>query len=217
MDGAYSASPTRPLLTRRRAIGGAVTALGVMLITIAVAALVWARGYEPLSYGQGASGADVPRGHVVHPVGFTGKSVYFPRYRRNGTFFAMFPVENTGRFDVEIIGLPREEFVAPGVFPKLLGVLHRCCHPNEGVSRVDERHPLRIPPGEIRHLHVVYGMRGCAGGTPRDPTRNGTRTGTDRIRLRYRYLRFFERVAFVEMPMELVLACRNGLKFGPGE
>jgi hypothetical protein len=60
-------------------------------------------------------------------------------------------------------------------------------------------------------------MHGCAGGTPRDPTGAGTRFGTDRIRLRYRYLRFFERTAFVEMPMEIVLACRNGIRFGSGE
>jgi hypothetical protein len=208
MTGASPASASVP----DRSYGPAlrvVAALGAVLVALIVAALLWARGYEPLGWRDGAFGADTRGGKVVHPVSASGKSAYFVRYRKQATFTASFTVTNTGRFDVEVVGLPAQE-IPSALFPTRLGVLNRCCHPADGVSRVDERHPLRIPAGGEKTLHVRYGMGGCVGGTPRDPTK-GIQSGTDRIRLRYRYLRFFERAAVVEMPMELVLSCRKGI------
>jgi hypothetical protein len=212
MDGAYSASPPRPLLTRRRVIGVAVAALGVALVGLTVAALAWAPGYTPLSgTGTGVMWADYKRGVTVDPaVGSGGKPVYFPRYRPNGPFSIEFTVTNTGRFDVVLEGLPREPIYGAMVLPTRVRVLHRCCAVTDGVSLVDERFPVKIPAGEARTLHVDYRIVArCAGG-PGTRERAGGYSWIDWIRLRYRYLRVFERTANVELPIALTLGCRGG-------
>jgi hypothetical protein len=150
---------------------------------------------------------------TVDPAsGSGGKPVYFPRYRPNGQFSIEFNVTNTGRFDVTVEGFPREPVVGAIFLPTRVRVLHKCCSATDGVSVVDERRPVRIPAGAARTLRVDYRIvaRCLSGGAP--PAGAGGRSGTDRIRLRYRYLGVFERTASIELPMALTLACRGGME-----
>jgi hypothetical protein len=212
MTGASAAPASLPGRSYRWAIAAVIAALGAFVVALIIAGLVWARGYEPLGFGSGVSGADPERGLIVDPVPASGgKRVFFPRYRDGGRFTIRFTVTNFGRFAVDIVGFPEDER-GGAMTPDRLWVLRRCCSLADGVSRVNDDRPLTVPAGSARTLAVEYVMHGrCTGGTPRDPREGNSMAVADEIALRYRYLRFFERWAFVELPMALAVSCTGGM------
>jgi hypothetical protein len=211
MTGASAATASLPRRSYGRAIAFVAAALGTVLMTLLIAGLVWARGYEPLDASGGeVTWTDHERGTDVDPApGSDGKPVYFPRYRRNGTFAIAFTVTNTGRFAVELDGLPREPRVGVLFLPIKLAVFDKWYTWDADPSPVDARRPLHIAAGATQTLRVDYRIVGrCSGGGGTSERADGY-ASTDVIRLRYRYLRVFERTATLELPMALTLACRG--------
>jgi hypothetical protein len=90
--------------------------------------------------------------------------------------------------------------------------------PGAYIGPVNAEHPLRLQPGEQRVVDVTYrlGLR-CVGGQPKGYWRQppphaaygGVATG-NRIGIRIKYARVFERTQQVALPFATELVCRRG-------
>jgi hypothetical protein len=199
---------------RRFAVGAAVF-LVLAVIGTAVGVFVWLHEYAPFTVGSFA-GSNPPDGVMVQPpAGSEGVSVFFPRYRENGTFRVETSVRNRGRFAVTILGLPKK--VDRGTFAALRPVSVEARLPSGRPYHgrpVDAEHPIRVRPDEEQELYVVYRfMWRCLGGQPAHFWRTGVPatnvSGFRGLPLRIKYAHVFEKTQTVPMPFAITYVCRD--------
>jgi hypothetical protein len=181
----------------------------------------WLRGYQPLAQG-GRWGSNPSDGVMVEPpIGSGGTSVFFPRYRENGTFRVMASVANRSRFTVTVLGTPKPPHrteVDP--FPlESYPVLVKAevtppKRPSYYGSPLDAAHPIRIEPGAERDIIFVYKFNWrCIGGQPPRYWKTGAPLNyvslAPTVPLRVKYARWFEKTQNVPTRFAITLSCKK--------
>jgi hypothetical protein len=172
----------------------------LLAVGAAIAGGIWVSRYAPLEWTDGGFGpGQTNLARVADPaVGSDGKVVYFPRYRPGGRFSYGFDVSNSGPLAVRLDGFERDDsFVAP-LRIEGLGLEQR---PHvQVIDGAAPFHPVTVQPGESVWL-VVHLRMSCA------HMARGAGSTLERIRLRFTYLKFFHRNAWVEPPAAVTLDC----------
>jgi hypothetical protein len=187
-----------------RLAGLALAGVGVVVAAGLTAVVLWLRTYAPLD----AAGAFAPGpgiGAVIEPaLGSGGKEVFFPAYRDGRTFLASFTLHNGGRFAVTVERLePTAATAAPAVAAAALQT------PDSVSIAAPAAHarpfrPLTLAAGDTAVLVVRFRLA-CPARAGRIPA-----VSTDSLRLRYRYLHWFERTQTVTLPFAVTLRCVGG-------
>jgi hypothetical protein len=186
-------------------IAGLVVAAFVVVAAAGAAALfLWLRTYTPLD----ASPVDyVPGpgvGAAIEPaVGSGGKEVFFPSYRGGKPFDAAFTLHNSGHFTVTVLGLVAARAGSPPwIGPvKVLGT--SSVSAGADVGRTHPFQPLQLGPGDTGAVVIRFRPACLPNATRAAPVYS------DRVTLRYRYLRIFERTQTVVLPFAVTLRCVN--------
>lgn len=185
---------------------GLVVAALVVVAVAAVAAIVfWLRTYTPLDTAGGGFAPGPGVGAVIEPaVGSGGKTVFFPAYRNGRPFVASFTLHNSGHFSVTLEGLSAADpESAPWVGPQSL-LTTDSVSTSAPVSHTGPFQPLSLSPGDTAVLVVSFRLS-CPKRQGREPS-----VFSDSVRLRYRYLRWFERTQTVTLPFAVTLRCVGG-------
>jgi hypothetical protein len=192
-------------MTRALKLAGLGAAGAVVVVAIGLAAAVlWLRTYAPLD-GRGAYAPGPGLGAVSAPaLGSGGKEVFFPAYQRGRPFFASFTLHNGGRFAVKV-----EAMEAPGATSAPSVAAGTLLTPDSlstaGVAgHTHPFRPLTLAPGDSAVLVARFALA-CPAGGGRVPA-----VFTDSLRLRYRYLHWFERTQEVRLPFAVTLRCVGG-------
>jgi hypothetical protein len=168
-----------------------VLAGGILVVALAAVALyLWLGRYAPLS----AAGSYAPGPGVAAPSGDSagGRPSFVPLGERQ-TFDTAFTLSNTGRFAVTLTSLEGDGTGAPRPV-RLLATDSATASADPG--HLHPFHKLRIGPGDSAIL-VVRWQVGCTGG--------GGTAGV--LRLRYEYLKLFDRSQTVTLPFAVTLRC----------
>lgn len=185
-------------------------ALVLAAIVVVVAAAVttvflWLRMYTPLDArgGEFAPGPGV--GAVIEPaVGSGGKTVFFPAYRGGKPFDASFTLHNSGHFSVTVEGLAAASpGTPPWVGPERL-LTTSSVSTTAPVGHTGPFQPLSLSAGDTAVLVVRFALS-CPTGRRRVPS-----VFADSVRIRYRYLHWFERTQTVRLPFAVTLRCVGG-------
>lgn len=154
---------------------------------------------------------------MVEPVtGSGGVEVFFPRYRKHGTFRLLTSIVNHGRFTVTMLGLPKiaydESYALQ--FASIEATSSR--DPKYHGLPVDADHPIRLRPGHEQYVVVVYRwLWQCKGGQPphfwSTSASSTTASGYRALPVRIRYARFFKKTQTLQLPFAITLACRGAL------
>lgn len=185
---------------------GLVLAALVVVAIVAVAAVVlWLRTYAPLDTVGGSFAPGPGVGAVIEPaVGSGGKTVFFPAYRSGKPFVASFTLHNSGHFTVTVEGLATAAPESPPwVGPQSL-LTTDSVSTNAPVAHTRLFRPLSLSPGDTAVLVVRFQLT-CPNRQGRVPS-----VFADSVRLRYRYLRWFERTQTVTLPFAVTLRCVGG-------
>ncbi len=186
-------------------IAGVFLAAVLVVAGVAAAALyLWLRTYAPLESAPTDYAPGPGVGAAIEPaVGSGGKEVFFPAYRGGKAFDVAFTLHNKGHFTVTVTALvPEQEGKPPWIGPvAALGT--SSVSAGADVNRTHPFQPLLLSPGDTGGL-VVRFQPVC---TPKQ--RRPSPVYVDRVRLRYRYLRLFERTQTVELPFAVTLRCVN--------
>jgi hypothetical protein len=192
--------------------------VGLGAIGTVVGFYVWLSGYQPLGVAGSYIVAAGP-GHMVDPpLGSDGTEVFFPRYRRRGSFQASTTLANHAPFAITVVGLGADP--DPDPFRAVrLDVARRDYDTRDAVP-VDSRHPLRLAPGQDRTLTLTYRIVSrCLGGQPagywKSDARGASDSGFRSAWFRIRYEHLFEKTQRVELPFAITLVCRNGVTAPP--
>src|SRR5262245_41187522 len=172
----------------------ALALVGVVVVAVlAGAALyVWLDRYKPLS----AAGSYAPGPGVATPgKGSGGGRPSFVPLGERQTVDTAFTLSNTGRFAVTLTNLAGNGGGAPRPL-RLLATDSATASADPG--HLHRFHKLRIGPGDSAIL-VVRWRVGCAAGSG----------SADAVRLRYEYLKLFERAQTVTLPFAVTLRCRG--------
>ena len=183
-------------------LAGIFLAAAVVIAGVAAAALyLWLRTYAPLDAAPGDYAPGPGVGAAIEPaVGSGGKEVFFPSYRGGEPFDAAFTLHNAGHFTITVEGLvPATEQPAPWIGPA--GILGTSS--GSDVKHTHPFQPLVLSPGDTGAV-VVRFRPVCPKGRQRVAP-----AYADRVRLRYRYLRVFERTQTVVLPFAVTLRCAN--------
>jgi hypothetical protein len=188
----------------------------LILVAAAVAGVLWARTYTPLSGACCTFGPSQQNlGALVDPVsGSGGKTVFFPKVPDGRDFTAAFDLSNTGRVPVRVKGLVRglADVSHANIRIPIAGLeltKHgSCC---VWGPKVDEPfHPFTLK----RHAHrlLVVHWRPYCSQQLRAQKNGGNQTGTDTVQLRYGYLGgLFSRTQVVELPFAVTVQCGGTL------
>lgn len=199
-------SQARPQAARALKLAGLVAGAATVAVAVCTAAaFLWLRTYAPLDTDAGVFAPGPGVGAVIQPaVGSGGRRVFFPAYRRGRPFLASFTLQNHGRFGVEILGVdPLAADPPPSV--DATGLLA-----TDSVSSdapVGHTHPFRpfaLATGDTAVLVASFRLA-CPRTDGRVPS-----VFADTVRLRYRYLRWFERTQTVALPFAVTLRCVGG-------
>jgi hypothetical protein len=176
----------------------AVVALG-LVGAVAVAVLL-ARSYAPLEWAGGATGADTRTPSYYDSVQTREedgeiRTAYVFRHSPGQTLRLGVDLYNGGRFPVRIEGV---EPSASGAL-QVVG-LDVQPNPQQKVFR-----GLRPPPYTLEPHEYVFLVPILRSGATCGP--DGASQAIEAIRIRYTYLRYFERTETIELPMSLVQAC----------
>lgn len=130
--------------------------LALTVIGLAIGAVVWIDSYQPIAF---AGGTQFPL-DAKPSVGQAGYSVVF---RKGRPFQYGITIQNTGRFTVRVLGVPRS--VTDFYSGRLLMA-------KDQTGRLDERplerfHPFDMKPGSFRWL-LIKGVYACTTGMGRD-------------------------------------------------
>jgi hypothetical protein len=174
-----------------------VAVVAAAIVVVGVAAVVWARSYQPLEFTGGASGveaegvarrydAENDEGESVR--GF--ELVSGARLVRNG-----FDLNNRGRLAVEVEGVPAESG------PLAVVRLERGTSETDRTwERLEPFRPFTLETDELAWFVMRTRPGTCGGG------RNVT-IQRRWVSIRYRYLWLLKRTQEVELPYELRLRC----------
>ena len=185
---------------------GLVAAALVVVIAVGLAAVVlWLRTYTPLDSAGGAYAPGPGVGAVIEPAtGSGGKSVYFPAYRHGAPFLASFTLHNSGHFSVTVEGLSAPApGIPPWVGPEAL-LTTSSVSSTAPVGHTTPFQSLSLSPGDTAVVVVRFRLS-C-------PAHGGRVAAvfSDSVRLRYRYLHWFERAQTVRLPFAVTLRCVGG-------
>jgi hypothetical protein len=177
-----------------------VAVLALALVGAVLASFFFIRSYAPLEWAGGASGADTRLSTYYDSVQTTGVegetlTAYVFRHAPGQTIRLGVDVHNGGRFPVRIEAL----------VPSVGGTLHVVGMEVQPDERRKIFRGLRPPPFTLEPGEYVFLVPLLKSGPTCGP--KGASQGIDRIRLRYRYLRFFERAETIELPAMIVQAC----------
>jgi len=194
----------------------ALAASGTLLLAAAIAGLVWAKRYAPLSStAGGVSAADQLQhlgAYVEAEPGSGGRDVVYPRFRAGHDYWVGFTLRNHGPLDVTVLGLVVPDLPGAATVPQ---DLRAAPHPAVdeafgGQNMLEETVPvsrLRIRSHGARFVWVGFRMQTCY-----HHDRGGTESHTD-VAFRIRYLGIFARSQRVELPT--VVSIRCGRQFPP--
>lgn len=185
--------------------GVAAGSLAVVAAATCGGLYLWLRSYAPLGTLPTGFAPGPGVGAAIQPAaGSGGKEVYFPAYRHGKTFDAAFTLRDDGRFAVTVTGIVAEpEGAPPWIGPvDLLATDSRSASADP--ARTHPFHEVRLSPGSTAVL-VARFQPVCPKGHGRSAD-----VFTDRLRLRYRYLRVFERTQTVVLPFAVTLRCIGG-------
>lgn len=205
------------LFSWRRLVVGAAVVLGLGLIGTAIGGFVWLHGYAPLAGQRSAFGFTRPDGVMVEPVtGSEGVEVFFPRYRKHGTFRLLTSIVNHGRFTVTMLGVPKIAYDESYAL-RFAGIEATSSRdPKFHGLPVDADHPIRLRPGHEQYVVVVYRwLWQCEGGQPphfwSTSAPSTYASGYRALPVRIRYARFFEKTQTLQLPFAITLVCRGTL------
>lgn len=193
--------PTRLL----QLAGVGLAALLVVAGVAAAAVVIWLRTYAPLDTVGGGFAPGPGVGAVIEPaVGSSGKTVFFPAYRKGRSFLASFTLHNSGHFSVTVEGLvPARPDVPPWIGPVQL-LTTDSVSSGAPVAHTRPFRPLVLSAGDT--AVVVARFRPlCPSGHKRLPS-----VYSDSVRIRYRYARWFARTETVSLPFAVTLRCVGG-------
>ena len=165
--------------SRRRLLVACGAAAAVSIAAV-VGLYLWAASYRPFGEVQGAG----PRAGVVRVVEPGGSD------RRRA--FVVRPGPRGANVQLDVVTRPRWGFT-------LVGVDSPPASPEGGVGPVAILGRSALP-GSVLRLLVHY-RAGCRDMSP------GTEASTSELRLRYRYLHWFERTQTVELPVSVTVRC----------
>jgi hypothetical protein len=174
-----------------------VALVAAAIVVAGVAAVVWARSYQPLAFTSGAAGVEtegVARRYDAEndegePVpGF--EFVSGARRVRNG-----FDLHNQGRLPVEVEGVPSESGPLA-----IVGLERGTSESDRTWERLEPFQPFTLNTDQTAWFVMRTRPGTCRGG------RNVT-VQRRWVLIRYRYLWFLKRTQEVELPYELRLRC----------
>lgn len=130
--------------------------LALIVAGLAIGAVAWIDSYQPIAF---AGGTQLPL-EAKPSEGQAGYSVVF---RKGGPFQYGITIQNTGRFTVRVLGIPKS--VTDFYSGRLL-------MSKDQTGRLDERplepfHPFDMKPGSFRWL-LIKGVYACTTGMGRD-------------------------------------------------
>jgi hypothetical protein len=186
-------------------VGLLVAALIVVAVVAVAAIVLWLRTYTPLDTVEGGFAPGPGVGAVIEPaIGSGGKTVFFPAYRKGSPFVASFTLHNSGHFTVTVEGLSAADPESPPwIGPQSL-LTTDSVSTTAPVSHTGPFQPLSLSPGDSAVLVVSFRLT-CPKRQGREPS-----VYSDSVRLRYRYLRWFERTQTVTLPFAATLRCVGG-------
>jgi hypothetical protein len=185
---------------------GLVAAAIVVVLAVGLAAIVlWLRTYAPLDSAGGAYAPGPGIGAVIEPAtGSGGKTVFFPAYRHGRPFVASFTLHNAGHFGVSIEGLAAPKpGIPPWIGPEAL-LTTSSVSSAAPTGHTAPFQSLSLSPGDTAVVVVRFRLSCPAHGGRVAPV------FADSIRLRYRYLHWFERTQTVRLPFAVTLRCVGG-------
>jgi hypothetical protein len=185
---------------------GLVVAALIVVLAVGVGAIVlWLRTYTPLDSAGGAFAPGPGVGAVIEPaVGSGGKTVFFPAYRHGTPFVASFTLHNSGHFGVTVEGLEAPAAaIPPWVGPEAL-LTTASVSQTAPVGHTAAFQSLSLSPGDTAVVVVRFKLV-CPRGGGRVAS-----VYSDSVKLRYRYLRWFERTQTVRLPFAVTLRCVGG-------
>jgi hypothetical protein len=187
-------------------LAGVFLAAALVVAGVAAAALyLWLRTYAPLETTATGYAPGPGIGAAIEPaVGSGGKEVFFPAYRRGKPFDAAVTLRNAGHFTVTVEGLVAATRGAPPWIGPVEALGTSSVSGGADVGHTHPFQPLVLSPGDTGAI-VVRFQPVCRSGRP-----SAAPVYVDRIRLRYGYLRIFDRVQTVELPFAVTLRCANG-------
>lgn len=178
---------------------GLAAAGAVLVLAVAAAILVvWLRGYAPLS-GAGAFAPGPGLAADIEPVtGSGGRPVLVPAYRAGRPFDTAFTLHNTGRFAVEVSGLPSDGLAGPLVPAQLLATDSSTASADP--AHLHPFHRLRLDRGDTAIVVVRWKL---------DCTHETGEVFAEAVPLRYSYLSLFTRTERVALPFAVTLRCSS--------
>lgn len=195
-------APDQPRSLRLLRFAGVLLAAAIVVTAIAVGAIVlWLRSYAPFDADTGSFAPGPGVGAVIQPAaGSGGKVVFFPAYRRGRTFLASLTLHNAGHFAVTVEGLSPQTPQPP----PWIGADDLFTTDSLTLQGLRAFQPISLAAGDTAVV-VARFRPSCPVGSTRVPT-----VFTDRIGLRYRYLRWFTRTQTVSLPFAVTLRCVGG-------
>lgn len=158
-------------LRARRPRNLILVVLALTVVGFAVGAVVWIDGYQPIAF---AGGTQLPL-DAKPSRGQAGESVVF---RKGRQFESGISIQNTGRFTVRVVGVPRS--VTDFYAGRLLMSKDHTGHMDE--RPLERFHPFNMKPGSFRWL-LFKGVFTCTTGMG-----NGTGITWGAIPVRFRFL-----------------------------
>jgi hypothetical protein len=192
----------QPRSLRLLRFAGVLLAAAIVVTAIAGGAIVlWLRSYAPLDADTGSFAPGPGVGAVIQPaVGSGGKVVFFPSYKRGHAFLASLTLHNAGHFAVTVEGLARQ---TPRPAPSI-GANDLFTTDSLTLQGLRPFQPISLAAGDTAVV-VARFAPSCPAGSRHVPT-----VFTDRLALRYRYLRWFTRAQTVSLPFAVTLRCVGG-------
>ncbi len=191
----------QPMARVLRLVGLALAGLAVVVAAGLTAVVLWLRTYTPLD----AAGAFAPGpgiGAVIEPaLGSGGKEVFFPAYRDDRPFLASFTLHNGGRFAVTVEGLEPGDASPPPAVAAAALLTPDSASISAPAGHAHPFQPLTLAAGDTAVLFASFRLA-CPARRGRIPA-----VSTDALRLRYRYLHWFERTQTVTLPFAVTLRC----------
>ncbi len=191
-----------PLQARALKLAALAVAGLALVVALALAGVViWLRTYAPLDADGAFSPGPGLRAAIRPAPGSGGKQVLVPSYRAGVPFLASFTLHNGGRFAVTVEGLePAPDEAPPSV--EAVGLLTPASVATTApVGPTQPFQPLTLASGDTAVLVARFRLA-CHG--------PAAAVSTDALRLRYRYLRWFERTQTLPLPFAVTLRCAGG-------
>ena len=197
-----SFAPGQPRSVRLLRFAGVLLAAAIVVTAVAVGTIVlWLRSYAPIDAGTGSFAPGPGVGAVIQPAaGSGGKVVFFPSYRRGRTFLASLTLHNSGHFAVTVEGLSRQ---TPQPAP-WIGADALFTTDSLTLQGLRTFQPISLAAGDTAVVVARFHPY-CPAGSAKVPA-----VFTDRLALRYRYLRWFTRSQTISLPFAVTLRCVGG-------